>query len=184
MPAPRPRAVRGRARSTRTGPACPAGLRWRGRRCAARGRGGRPVSRRARRSTRGRTRTRCRSRRAPRRASGGWDRRAPSPRRPTARCPRRRAGAAARPPLWEDRGRATRRCRARSSSSAPYLIRTFVRMFSLTTLLIAAAVVLSAYALLVVWLLVAGRRGDSRALAGFIADCVVLFRRLLHDRRV
>jgi uncharacterized membrane protein YkvA (DUF1232 family) len=31
---------------------------------------------------------------------------------------------------------------------------------------------------------VAGRRGDARALAGFIPDCVVLVKRLLGDRRV
>jgi len=31
---------------------------------------------------------------------------------------------------------------------------------------------------------IAGRREDARALAGFVPDCVVLFRRLLGDRRV
>ena len=35
------------------------------------------------------------------------------------------------------------------------------------------------YALAVGALLLAGRRGDARALAGFVPDCVVLFRRLL-----
>jgi uncharacterized membrane protein YkvA (DUF1232 family) len=36
----------------------------------------------------------------------------------------------------------------------------------------------------VVGLLVAGRRSGARALAGFVPDCVVLFRRLLGDARV
>ncbi len=51
-------------------------------------------------------------------------------------------------------------------------------------LLIAAAVALVAYALLVAGLVVAGRRTDARALAGFVPDCVVLVRRLLGDPRV
>jgi uncharacterized membrane protein YkvA (DUF1232 family) len=40
------------------------------------------------------------------------------------------------------------------------------------------------YALAVLALVVAGRRGDARALAGFVPDCVVLVRRLLGDPRV
>jgi len=40
------------------------------------------------------------------------------------------------------------------------------------------------YAAAVVGLVVAGRRGDAAALARFIPDCVVLFKRLLGDRRV
>ena len=36
----------------------------------------------------------------------------------------------------------------------------------------------------VVALFVAGRHSDARALAGFIPDCIVLFRRLLADDRV
>ena len=51
-------------------------------------------------------------------------------------------------------------------------------------LLLAAAVVLLLYALLVLALVVVGRRTSARALAGFVPDCVVLFRRLLRDRRV
>jgi len=43
---------------------------------------------------------------------------------------------------------------------------------------------LAAYAAFVAWLVAAGRRADARALAGFIPDCVVLFRRLLADERV
>jgi uncharacterized membrane protein YkvA (DUF1232 family) len=51
-------------------------------------------------------------------------------------------------------------------------------------LILAAASSLAVYAAFVVWLLVAGRRQDARAVAGFIPDCIVLFRRLLGDRRV
>ena len=40
------------------------------------------------------------------------------------------------------------------------------------------------YLLLIGVLLVAGRRSDARALAGFIPDCVILVRRLLGDERV
>ena len=52
------------------------------------------------------------------------------------------------------------------------------------TLLIAAAVALALYAGFVVALILAGRRGDARAFAGFIPDCIVLFKRLLRDDRV
>jgi uncharacterized membrane protein YkvA (DUF1232 family) len=41
-----------------------------------------------------------------------------------------------------------------------------------------------AYVGLVLALVLAGRRGDARALAGFVPDCVVLFRRLIGDPRV
>ena len=40
------------------------------------------------------------------------------------------------------------------------------------------------YGAFVLVLLVAGRRTDARALAGFIPDCIVLFKRLLRDPRV
>jgi uncharacterized membrane protein YkvA (DUF1232 family) len=49
--------------------------------------------------------------------------------------------------------------------------------------LVAGALALS-YAAVVVALVIAGRRGDARAFAGFIPDCVVLVRRLLADPRV
>jgi len=49
-----------------------------------------------------------------------------------------------------------------------------------TWLLLGAAV----YAAFVAWLLLAGRREHARALAGFIPDCLILFRRLLRDDRV
>jgi uncharacterized membrane protein YkvA (DUF1232 family) len=51
-------------------------------------------------------------------------------------------------------------------------------------MLIAAGVTVATYAAFVICLLLAGRRQDVRALAGFIPDCVVLFRRLLSDDRV
>ena len=51
-------------------------------------------------------------------------------------------------------------------------------------LLVSVGVVLALYALLVVALLVAGRRSSARAVAGFVPDCVVLFRRLLGDPRI
>jgi uncharacterized membrane protein YkvA (DUF1232 family) len=40
------------------------------------------------------------------------------------------------------------------------------------------------YALFVAVLALAGRRSDARAVAGFIPDCIVLFRRLLGDPRM
>jgi uncharacterized membrane protein YkvA (DUF1232 family) len=51
-------------------------------------------------------------------------------------------------------------------------------------ILISLAVCVAAYASFVVGLLALGRRSDARALAGFIPDCVILFRRLLADDRV
>jgi uncharacterized membrane protein YkvA (DUF1232 family) len=51
-----------------------------------------------------------------------------------------------------------------------------------TVWLFVAALVLYAAAVLVLVML--GRRRDARALAGFIPDCVVLFKRLLADPRV
>lgn len=51
-------------------------------------------------------------------------------------------------------------------------------------LLIAAGATVVLYAAFVVGLVVAGHGADARALAGFVPDCVVLFRRLLADERV
>jgi Protein of unknown function (DUF1232) len=51
-------------------------------------------------------------------------------------------------------------------------------------LLIAAGLALALYAAFVIALVVAGRSPDARAVAGFIPDCIVLFRRLLADDRV
>ena len=47
-----------------------------------------------------------------------------------------------------------------------------------------AAALVAAYLAFVLALIVAGRRTHARALAGFIPDCIVLFRRLLADARV
>ena len=52
------------------------------------------------------------------------------------------------------------------------------------TALILVAVVLAVYALFVAALYLAGRKGDARAVGGFIPDCVVLFKRLLGDPAV
>jgi uncharacterized membrane protein YkvA (DUF1232 family) len=49
------------------------------------------------------------------------------------------------------------------------------------TALIVIALLLALYGLAVLALLLAGRRSDARALAGFVPDCVVLFKRLLGD---
>ena len=50
--------------------------------------------------------------------------------------------------------------------------------------LYALGLALVLYALVVLALVLAGRRGGARALAGFVPDCVVLFGRLLRDDRV
>jgi uncharacterized membrane protein YkvA (DUF1232 family) len=47
-----------------------------------------------------------------------------------------------------------------------------------------AAVLLGCYAGFVLLLLVAGRRVQARAVAGFVPDCLVLFRRLIADPAV
>jgi uncharacterized membrane protein YkvA (DUF1232 family) len=51
-------------------------------------------------------------------------------------------------------------------------------------LLLAAVCVAAVYTIAVVALAIAGRDADARALARFIPDCVVLFKRLLTDPRV
>jgi len=43
---------------------------------------------------------------------------------------------------------------------------------------------LALYTAIVVAFIVAGRREDARAIAGFVPDCVVLFSRLLRDKRL
>jgi uncharacterized membrane protein YkvA (DUF1232 family) len=53
-----------------------------------------------------------------------------------------------------------------------------------TALLVALAIAVVLYGLAVLALVLAGRRTDARALAGFIPDCIVLVRRLLGDQRV
>ena len=47
-----------------------------------------------------------------------------------------------------------------------------------------ALIGLALYVALILALVGAGRRSDARALAGFIPDCIVLFRRLLADPRL
>jgi uncharacterized membrane protein YkvA (DUF1232 family) len=51
-------------------------------------------------------------------------------------------------------------------------------------MLLGLAVVVVVYAAAVLVLVLVGRRGDARALAGFITDCIVLVKRLLRDPRV
>jgi uncharacterized membrane protein YkvA (DUF1232 family) len=53
-----------------------------------------------------------------------------------------------------------------------------------TALLVGLAIAVVLYGLAVLALVLAGRRTDARALAGFIPDCIVLVRRLLGDERV
>ena len=57
-------------------------------------------------------------------------------------------------------------------------------MSLVTWLLIVALAALVLYALFLGALVLAGRRGDARALAGFVPDCAVLLTRLLRDPRV
>lgn len=51
-------------------------------------------------------------------------------------------------------------------------------------ILIGLGATLLAYALFLVWLIVAGRKEEARAFVGLVPDFVVLFRRLLSDCRV
>jgi uncharacterized membrane protein YkvA (DUF1232 family) len=51
-------------------------------------------------------------------------------------------------------------------------------------MLVGIAVIAVVYAAFVVALVLAGRRGDARALATFIPDCIVLVTRLSRDPRV
>ena len=52
------------------------------------------------------------------------------------------------------------------------------------TVLIVAAAFLAVYAAFVLALYLAGRHSSARALAGFVPDCAVLFKRLVGDERV
>jgi uncharacterized membrane protein YkvA (DUF1232 family) len=51
-------------------------------------------------------------------------------------------------------------------------------------LLISLAVAIAVWACFVIWLVAVGRRGDARAFATFIPDCIVLVTRLARDPRV
>lgn len=57
-------------------------------------------------------------------------------------------------------------------------------MTALDWLLAVGGALIAIYLLFIAALMLAGRRADARACAGFIPDCVVLTRRLLADRRV
>jgi uncharacterized membrane protein YkvA (DUF1232 family) len=54
----------------------------------------------------------------------------------------------------------------------------------LEALAISVAVLLAVYAALLLALLLAGRRTEAQALARFIPDCIVLFKRLLGDPEI
>jgi uncharacterized membrane protein YkvA (DUF1232 family) len=51
-------------------------------------------------------------------------------------------------------------------------------------LLVSAVAVFALWAASVGGLMVAGRRADAAALARFVPDCIVLFKRLLHDAEI
>jgi uncharacterized membrane protein YkvA (DUF1232 family) len=51
-------------------------------------------------------------------------------------------------------------------------------------LLIALGATFALYALVVLAFVLAGKRLDARAIAGFVPDCAVLFTRLMRDRRL
>jgi uncharacterized membrane protein YkvA (DUF1232 family) len=51
-------------------------------------------------------------------------------------------------------------------------------------LLVSVGVALAVYAAFVLTLIIAGRKGAARAVARFVPDCIVLFRRLLADPRI
>src|SRR3954453_15411904 len=53
-----------------------------------------------------------------------------------------------------------------------------------TWLLVLAAATVLLYALFLGGLVLAGRSGDARAVAGFIPDCIVLLQRMLGDERM
>jgi uncharacterized membrane protein YkvA (DUF1232 family) len=57
-------------------------------------------------------------------------------------------------------------------------------MSMLDWLLAVGGALIAIYLLFIAALVIAGRRTDARAWAGFIPDCIVLTRRLLADRRV
>ena len=54
----------------------------------------------------------------------------------------------------------------------------------LAWLLIAIGVILALYALVVLAFILAGKRQDARAVAGFVPDCAVLLTRLMRDKRL
>jgi hypothetical protein len=64
--------------------------------------------------------------------------------------------------------------------SPDYVVRVSDSGLALASL----AALLALYAIFVLVLVALGRRSEARAVAGFIPDCLVLFRRLLADERV
>jgi uncharacterized membrane protein YkvA (DUF1232 family) len=73
---------------------------------------------------------------------------------------------------------------ARHLASAASQAASITAMSWWQPLVIAFLAALALYAAFVIALILAGRRQDARALAGFIPDCIVLFRRLLGDDRI
>jgi hypothetical protein len=69
-----------------------------------------------------------------------------------------------------------------STRTAALLTGCGVPLWSWLLIAVIATVVL--YSASVVGLVVAGRGAEARAVAGFVPDCVVLFRRLIADERV
>jgi hypothetical protein len=69
-----------------------------------------------------------------------------------------------------------------STRTAALLTGVAVPLWSWLLIAVIATVVL--YSASVVGLVVAGRGAEARAVAGFVPDCVVLFRRLIADERV
>jgi uncharacterized membrane protein YkvA (DUF1232 family) len=51
-------------------------------------------------------------------------------------------------------------------------------------LVISLLAILALYVTFIVVLLALGRREDARTLAGFVPDCIMLFKRILSDKRV
>jgi uncharacterized membrane protein YkvA (DUF1232 family) len=51
-------------------------------------------------------------------------------------------------------------------------------------ILIGIGATLALYALVVLAFVLAGKRSDARAVAGFVPDCAVLFTRLIRDKRL
>jgi uncharacterized membrane protein YkvA (DUF1232 family) len=74
--------------------------------------------------------------------------------------------------------------RRRDEPSGASVAAILGRALMTTWLLYAGGALLAAYLLVVLAFVVAGRRTDARALAGFVPDCVILFSRLLRDPRV
>ena len=87
-----------------------------------------------------------------------------------------------RPSRMGEVSQSLRLCRARASARTPWGRLGSVGALEWT--LLGIGVALGLYLVFVLALVTVGRRSDARALAGFIPDCVVLFRRLLSDPRI